>query len=436
MRIAGVVAICKFPMWEQTVKQMVDLCDGVFLRFDAKNGDPAILQAARELCGEKLIKTVICDGWPHPEWREECLRMMDAYKPDVVLCPDEDEVFSDDIMEELKAFWFSDKKGMMFSYNPLATCDGRVVNGGMPYPPEPHMKAYKWAEGLSYFPYHGNAVVAQYCNKDCHWQAKSKMDHFSCFTPAMEKAKHWKSNTPSFKGVKAVTLIAFGPSADTDMHARGEVWSLNNCYEVLPKPALERCTRVFEMHKFGERTGGQWDKTAKFLGKDKLQNRDRLMSGDGRTHVDRLNEMALQGRRIIMQERHPMVHNSEAYPIGEVVKTTGMDWFMGSPCYMVAQAIYEGYTHIGLYGLDQMDWEHTIQRECFVGWIMYALGRGIVVEGALTWLNGIDRRYGYDFGPEFDDWCEALLWRGHPIQIHYKIPSRVIEGELCKKLGG
>ena len=252
----------------------------------------------------------------------------------------------------------------------------------------------------------------------------------------MEKSKHWKSNTPDFKGIKAVTLIAFGPSANADMQARGEVWSLNNCYEVLPKGAIDRCTRIYDMHKFGERTGGKWDIIAKSIDVAQLSNRDKLKSGDGRPHIERLNELALQGRRIILQEPHPAIANSERYPIEEIVRITGMDWFMGTPCYLVAQAIVEGYTHISLYGLDQMDWEHTLQRECFVGWIMYAIGRGIQIDGALSWLNGIDRRYGYDFGPEFDGWCEELLWRGHPLKIHYKIPSRVVEGELCKKIGG
>lgn len=440
MKIASVIALCRSPLFEDTIHQCVRLSDGVVIRFDAKNGDPAILQAAQSLCGDKLIKTIICDGWPIvPQWREEGLRALDEFKPDIVLCPDEDEVFAaddDSFKEELKAFWFSEKKGMMFSYNPLVTKDNRIVNNGVPYPPDPHMKAYKWAEGLSYYPYHGNAIIAKYCNSASHWNAHCKIDHYCCWTLAMEKSKHWKSNTPNFKGIKAVTLIAFGPSADQDMSARGEVWSLNNCYEVLPKAALDRCTRVFEMHKFGERSGGNWDKCAKFLGKDKLDDRNKMISGDGRTHVERLNEMAMQGRRVIMQEPHPMILNSERYPIEEVVKTTGVDWFMGSPCYLVALAIVEGYTHISLYGLDQMDWEHTIQRENFVGWVMYAIGRGIVVDGALTFLKDIDRRYGYDFGPEFDEWCEDKLWQGHPLKIHYKIPSRVVEGEMCRKLGG
>lgn len=432
MRIAGVVSLCKFPMFEQTVQQLKDICDGVFIRFDCRNGDPSILQAARDMLGDKLIKTIICDGWPHPMWREECLRMMDEYRPDVVLCPDEDEMFDKDFTEELKAFWHSDKLGMMFNYHPLMTHDNRIVNNNVPYPPTPHMKAFKWREGLSYFPYHGDAVVAQYCNKATHWMAKSRIKHYSCWTKAMEASKHWKSNTPNFKGVKAVTLVGFGPSSDQHMQCHGEIWSVNNCYEVLSADAMRRCTRVFEMHKFGIRTGEKWDKIAKFLGHP-LENRDLMKASDGRLHIDRLDEMGRQGRRIIMQEPHAGIFNSEPYPIHEVIRTTGLDWFMGTPCYMVALAIAEGYSHISIYGLDHMDWEHTLQRECFVAWMCYAIGRGITIDGALTWLQGIDRRYGYDYGPEFDQWCEERLWRGHPLQIHYKIPSRIVEGQLFKK---
>jgi hypothetical protein len=220
------------------------------------------------------------------------------------------------------------------------------------------------------------------------------------------------------------------------MKAMGEVWSLNNCYEVLGRSALARLTRVYEMHKFGERVGGKWDEIARYNGLDKLKDRNKLVATDGHRHVEHLNAMAIEGRRIIMQEPHPEIINSERYPIEDVVKFTGIDWFMGSPCYMLAHAIMEGYTHISLYGLDQLDWEHTLQRECFVGWVMYAVGRGIHVDGALTFLAGIDRRYGYDFGPEFDAWCERKLWQGHPIQVHYKIESRTVQGDLCKKIGG
>lgn len=435
MKIAGTVAISDFPMFDKTIQQLAEICDGVFVRFDAANGDPSIMQAVKDMLGDKMEKLIICNGWKHPDWREDCLRMVDDYAPDIVICPDQDEVFCDGIVDELKAFYHSEKQGMMFSYNPLKTCDFRVVNNNVPYPPIPHMKAYRWKAGLSYYPYHGNAIISSYCNTKDHWQSKVKIDHYCCWTEKMERSKHWKSNTPNFKGVKGVTLVGFGPSAKQNMEAVGEVWSLNNCYEVLRPEAMQRCTRIYDMHKFGPRNYGWWLKVAEYQGVKELIDRNKLKSGDGRLHVDRLNT-ASKKRRIILQEPHPKIANSESYPIEDVVNRTGLDWFMGTPAYMVAQAIYEEYTHIRVYGLDQLDWEHTLQRECFAGWMCYALGRGIQISGSLTWLHGIDKRYGYDFGPEFDQWCQDLLWRGHPFSLKYKIESRVVKGDLCRAIGG
>ena len=433
MRIAAVVALKSFPYHDMTIKQMRDIADKVFIRWDGRSGDPGVLQNTMALLGDRLGGITIVNGWGFPLWREECLRMMDDFKPDIVLCPDEDEVFDDTLREELDAFWYSDRKGMMFMYHPLVSCDDRKINGDMPYPPDPHMKAFKWEKGLSYFPYHGNAVVARYCSKSAHWQARTKIRHYSCFTKEMEYRKHWKSRTPDFTGVKGVTLYGFGPSADIATESIGEIWSVNNCYEVLTPEQMKLVTRIYEMHKFGERFGGKWGELWKRTPGKILDDRNKMKSGDGRTHVARLNEIAAEGRRIIMQEPHPLIVNSEAYPVEDVVKFTGLDWFMGTPCYMVADAIREGYTHIRIWGMDQLDYEHTLQRECFVGWMCYAVGRGIKISGSLTWLNGMTKRYGYDFGPEFDNWCEDILWRGHPIQVHYKEESRAVKGELFHK---
>jgi hypothetical protein len=409
MKVIGVMAVCKFPMWEQAVLAMLTICDEMYFRWDGKSGDPEIPNKLEEICGEKFKRCMIVDYWSVPQWRQDMLTLVSesAVDGDIILCPDEDEIFDDGLEHEIMEFIASDKQGMMFEYAPLVSDDGRVVKDGKPYPMAPHMKAFKWKQGLSYFPYHGNAVLTQYRDEECQWKAKTKIKHYCCYTKAMEAKKKFRDGN---KAVKAVTLIGFGPSAKRSMEIQGEIWSLNNCYEALQPEAMKVCTRIFEMHQ--------------------RNKRDKIKASDGQLHLNKLSECGERGARVIMLEQHADIKGSEAYPLLDVIKKAGVDWFAGTAPYMLAMAIAEGYNKIRIFGFDQLDWEHTNQRECFAGWCMYAIGRGIELSGCLTWLERYTKRYGYEYGPEWDDYQQELLWQGHPVDIRYKIESRIVEGKL------
>ena len=412
--IAGVMAIERFPYWKHTVQELMKHCDKVYVRFDGHNGDPLILNQLKAVCGDKFGKCLLTQGWSVPEWREDCLRMLDNDKPTVVLCPDQDEIFADGFADELKAFIVSEKKAMMFTYAPLETCDKRVVNEGVPYPVEPHMKAFKWEEGLSYYPYHGNAKISRYFNSDCHWTAQTKIRHLCCYTPAMEARKRFRNDVKGKKkAVKAVTLLGFGPSSKGEIQVQGEVWSLNNCYDAIPKKAMKLCTRIFEMHDPAKRKG------KKDVGRD------------GKPHWWHLDEEGKKGRRIIMQDVDSQITNSEAYQLAQIQAKTGIQrLYTGSPIYMLAMAICEGYTHIRVYGLDQLDREHLLQREGWLFWIGYALGQGIQISGALTAMDRYTKLYGYDYAPEWDDYQEKLFWQGHPNLMDYPLSQVLVDGKL------
>ena len=434
MKIAGMIALNRFPFWRLSVDALVGLCDVIVVRFDMKNGDPEILRQIADACKGKMAKCFIAEGWHCPTWREECLRLLDEIQPDIVLCPDEDEVFDENLPDELLRFWASDKMAIMFEYHPLEASDGRVIRNGLVYPETPHVKAFKWQPNLCYFPYHGRGMPSAYSRPELHWNAVTKIRHYCAFTLAMEAVKNWRSLPPLGRGEKAVTLLGFGPSL-RDIGQQGivgEIWSVNNCYETFEPNVMRRVTRIFEMHTFGERSGGWWSEVAKWHKKEKLENRDHVLAKDGRTHVSHLNECGKVGHRIIMQQPHSRIKNSEAFPLDDVVKDTGVNWFTGTPCYMMAMAVHEGFNHIRIFGLDQLDWEHTSQRECFGAWFMYAVGRNVKMSGSPTFLRKYTKLYGYDYGPEWDEYQENLLWSGHPMSVRYKIPSRVADGELFR----
>ena len=339
--IAGVMALSRFPYWKASVEELAKHCDKLYFRFDGVNGDPEIVNEIEAICGDKMAVFYTARGWEFPQWREECLELVARDKPDVVLCPDQDEIFGKGFAEELKSFIISEKKAMMFSYEPLVTCDGRIANDGTPYPLAPHMKVFKWEPGISYYPYHGNATISRYCNTSTHWNAQTRIQHYCCYTPEMEKAKHFRDNTKTKKARKAVTLIGFGPSSKAEMEAMGEVWSLNNCYDALPPAAMKLCTRIFEMHQLSKRMG------------------EKDVGADGLPHLWHLDQEGKKGRRIILLGADPNITNSEAYPMMAIEAKTGLtgkaNQWRGTPCYMLAMAIVEGYSDIRIYGLDQLD---------------------------------------------------------------------------------
>lgn len=64
------------------------------------------------------------------------------------------------------------------------------------------------------------------------------------------------------------------------------------------------------------------------------------------------------------------------------IKLFGSLYLTSSPAYMMSQAISEGATHIGIYGVDLSvdNHEYFWQRPCMEAWIAFAKGRGIQIE--------------------------------------------------------
>jgi len=434
MKVVGTVALCSFPLWKNTIKDLAKYCSVICVRYDGLAGDPEILKALEPYCrelGVKCITKIVDHPWSPPLWRQEMLEMADDFQPDIVLCPDEDEVFEDTLADELKQFWVSEKKAMMFSYLPLITEDGTEVNKGVPYPPLPHMKAFKWAEGLSYYPWHTNAVVAQYVSKKTQWQATTKIAHYCCYNEGLRKIKKWRSDIPGKKQEKAVTILGFAPSAKNNPQIAGEVWSMNNCYEVFPEKIMQYMTRIYDLHVFGKRDSGSWLDVARYWGLKVCNDRNKMRARDNRTHIAHLDELGKLGHRIIMQEEHPLIANSERYPLEEIEEKLGLPKFWGGTgVYLIGQAILEGYTEIRVFGLEQNDWEHILQRESFAFWLGYAAGRGIRIGGELALLARTPRRYGYEYGPEWDDAQNNLLWTGWPYEVKWKVQNTSLAGKL------
>lgn len=194
--IVGLMALCRFPFYDSCLRELLKLVDKVYLRFDGMVGDIKIYQSIEEICGKKLGDVFVSKSeWNAFIWREELLRMLDSVKPEIVLFPDEDEVFGKGIRDDIRRFRKSDKQQLAFNYEyPAPSIDGWKHK--KPYPSEPHIKAYKWKEGLTYIPYKKRASLSNY-GKHHYKMAKSKILHYCFYTPQLRKEKLW--NGPAKK---------------------------------------------------------------------------------------------------------------------------------------------------------------------------------------------------------------------------------------------
>jgi len=188
--IVGLMALCRFPYYDSCLRGLLRLVDKVYLRFDGVVGDIKIYQSIENICGDKLGDVYVSDSeWNAFIWREELLRMLDGVKPELVLFPDEDEVFGPGIENDLRRFRKSDRQQLAFNYqHPAPTIDGWKHK--KPYPSEPHIKAYKWKPGLTYIPYKKRASLSNY-GKFNYKMAKSKILHYCFYTPELREKKLW-----------------------------------------------------------------------------------------------------------------------------------------------------------------------------------------------------------------------------------------------------
>jgi hypothetical protein len=162
----------------------------VYLRFDGIVGDKRILEKLPDICGSQLGGIFVSSSkWNAFIWREELIRMLDDVKPDLVLFPDEDEMFEDAIDVDIKRLMKSGRMQMAFNYKyPAPTIDGWKWYKA--YPQNSHVKMFKWREGLTYIPYKKRARLSNYHKFD-YKIGISKILHYCFYTPELRKNKLW-----------------------------------------------------------------------------------------------------------------------------------------------------------------------------------------------------------------------------------------------------
>ena len=172
-------------------------------------------------------------------------------------------------------------------------------------------------------------------------------------------------------GKKRVAMVGFAlqtrglaPLDDPDI----EVWTLNEANLLVP-----RFDRVFQIHP-------RWW----FADTDSRDN----------DHIGFLR--SFKGPVVTMQPE-PDIPTNLVYPLKEVCRefSAGVEYFTSTFCYMMGLALLEGYTEIGVYGIDMADsYEYKAERAGVEFWLGIALGRGVrlVIPEQCPLLKG--QRYG------------------------------------------
>ena len=188
--VVGQMALYNHPCRMLCLQALLPHVDKVYLRQDVRAilpgmADLASVQKIIMFCKDKFGGLLIsATPWDATGWREEMLRMLDTVKPTVVLCPDEDEMFTAEIDEDIAALSKLKRGQMAFGYKaPMPTRDG-FDTGPKPYPSKPHVKAYRWQKHLTYLPYKRRARLANFDKHDM-LKGHAQILHYSMYTQEM-----------------------------------------------------------------------------------------------------------------------------------------------------------------------------------------------------------------------------------------------------------
>ena len=165
------------------------------------------------------------------------------------------------------------------------------------------------------------------------------------------------SDTP--KKTLKVAIVGMAPSSRSEAPFKDtswEIWGLSNCYDYIP-----RWNRWFELHDPYTRRD-RYPELWKFLTKN---------------HDD--------GRIIYINQPCDEIPSGEVFPYSELVKEFDTRYFTNNVSWVIAWAMHQGATEIGIYGVDMAQQlmgeasEYAYQRPSCEYFIGLARGRGIKV---------------------------------------------------------
>tara|TARA_R110000744_G_scaffold97508_3_gene188415 strand:- start:3071 stop:3658 length:588 start_codon:yes stop_codon:yes gene_type:complete len=162
--------------------------------------------------------------------------------------------------------------------------------------------------------------------------------------------------------MKKIAIVGLSPSTRNQIPSDFDIYALPWDAEY-----ASRASKLFEMH-----------------------DRNLLSLPGSLREPDYFDRLAEYTQPIYMQKHWADIPTSIAFPLAELKKTIfnnfhrkwsgQVDFYNSSPAYMIALAIHEGATTIGLYGIDVLDdSEYAYETPCLEYLLGYAAGKGIEI---------------------------------------------------------
>jgi hypothetical protein len=133
-----------------------------------------------------VVKSIITTNngrpWNQGLIRDLTIRMLDDVKPDIVLFPDSDEVYPDNLKQVLEDFWKSPFECLWFNLLYLWD-DPQHARRDSLFKSMHHVRAFKWREGLTFLPQSGyGAKPVNSENVGYKFHASAPMRHYGYMT--------------------------------------------------------------------------------------------------------------------------------------------------------------------------------------------------------------------------------------------------------------
>lgn len=199
-----------------------------------------------------------------------------------------------------------------------------------------------------------------------------------------------------------VHILGKGEGWEDAPHGHGDtqVWGINT--HILSRPL----DMVFEPHDV-EWWLKNWDKIRPWHKTERGYPK----------HIERVNELEIP---YLTLRSYPFIPTSKEYPVNDIIREFGVDYFTGGIDYMLAYAIYIRVKKIDIWGVHTVyDDEYEYQKPSLEFWIGVAVGRGIPIKvhGSHSLLKSMYRgkiytnagedadglRYGYFVKPEVNE---------------------------------
>jgi hypothetical protein len=197
-KIAGCMMLHYFK-WPWCLEELAGYVDEIYLLLHYSSGFEADwpkrvprLKRVTEIHFEKELTRIQFRAEGNREkFREKTIRMLDLVGPDLVLFPDEDEMFPEPelLAADLERFYGSRHRQLAFRRTNFWDSMDMVRSDRWIHYHGAHVRVFKWQPGLTYTPYLGYNRVSSYGKR--RMKARTVMRHYAFLR---KEDREWRYN--------------------------------------------------------------------------------------------------------------------------------------------------------------------------------------------------------------------------------------------------